>query len=44
MHNIRLDLAAKAEGLSPSFCQSPFAIARGNRFEAGLCYDDAAKT
>jgi hypothetical protein len=43
VHNVRLDLAAKAEGLTPSFGQSPFAIARGNRFEAGLFLDDAAK-
>lgn len=43
VHNVRLDLAAKAEGLAPSFGQSPFAIARGNRFEAGLFYDDASK-
>lgn len=41
VHNIRLDLAARAIGLSPSFGQSPFAIARGNRFEAGLFYDAA---
>ena len=43
VHNVRLDLAAKAEGLSPNFGQSPFAIARGNRFEAGLFLDDSAK-
>ena len=43
VHNIRLDAAAKAAGLDPSFGQSPFAIARGNRFEAGLFFDDAAK-
>lgn len=43
VHNIRLDAAAKAVGLDPSFGQSPFAIARGNRFEAGLFFDDAAK-
>lgn len=43
VHNIRLDLVAKAEGLTPSFGQSPFAIARGNRFEAGLFFEDAAK-
>jgi hypothetical protein len=30
-------------GLEPSFGQSPFAIARGNRFEAGLFFDNAAK-
>ncbi len=43
VHNVRLDIAARAAGLTPSFGQSPFAIARGNRFEAGLFYDDAAK-
>ncbi len=43
VHNIRLDAAAKQAGLTPTFGQSPFAIARGNRFEAGLFYDDAAK-
>jgi hypothetical protein len=31
---------AKAEGLSPSFGQSPFAIARGDRFERGLFQED----
>ncbi len=43
VHNVRLDKAAEAVGLSASFGQSPFAIARGNRFEAGLFYDDGAK-
>jgi len=43
VHNVRLDKAAEAVGLSPSFGQSPFAIARGNRFEAGLFYDEATK-
>lgn len=43
VHNVRLDAAAQAIGLVPSFGQSPFAIARGNRFEAGLFYDDAAR-
>lgn len=43
VHNIRLDAAAKAAGLDPSFGQSPFAIARGDRFEAGLFFDEAAK-
>lgn len=36
VHNIRLDKAAKAAGIEASFGQSPFAIAGGNRFEAGL--------
>lgn len=43
VHNVRLDAAARAVGLTPSFGQSPFAIARGNRFEAGLFYDEAAR-
>jgi hypothetical protein len=43
VHNVRLDKAAEKEGLDPSFGQSPFALARGNIFEAGLFYDDAAR-
>lgn len=43
VHNVRLDKAASAAGLDVSFGQSPFAIARGNRFEAGLFYEDAQK-
>lgn len=43
VHNVRLDKAAKAIGLEVSFGQSPFAIARGNRFEAGLFFDGAQK-
>jgi hypothetical protein len=43
VHNIRLDKAAEAAGLEASFGQSPFALARGNIFEAGLFYDDAAR-
>lgn len=43
VHNVRLDVVARAAGLQPSFGQSPFAITRGNRFEAGLFFDDAAK-
>lgn len=43
VHNIRLDAAARAAGLAPSFGQSPFAITRGNRFEAGLFQDDGAR-
>lgn len=41
VHNVGLEKAAKAAGYDPSFGQSPFAIARGGRFEAGLFYDDA---
>lgn len=43
VHNVRLDHAAVAAGLSPTFGQSPFAIARGNRFEAGLFFDEAER-
>jgi hypothetical protein len=43
VHNIRLDKAAEAAGLEPSFGQSPFAVARGNIFEAGLFYDDGQR-
>ena len=45
VHNIRLDKAAEAvPGLSVSFGQSPFALARGNSFEAGLFYDETTRT
>jgi len=43
VHNIRLDKAAAAAGIDASYGQSPFAIARGNRFEAGLFTNDAAR-
>lgn len=43
VHNVRLDKAAQAIGLEISFGQSPFAIARGDRFEAGLFWDDAQR-
>jgi hypothetical protein len=43
VHNVRLDKVAEKVGLDPSFGQSPFALARGNIFEAGLFYDDAAR-
>lgn len=43
VHNVRLDLAAQAAGLDVTFGQSPFALARGNRFEAGLFFDDATR-
>lgn len=43
VHNIRLDAAARTAGLTQSFGQSPFAITRGNLFEAGLFRDDAAR-
>jgi hypothetical protein len=41
VHNVRLDKAAKAAGIEASFGQSPFAITRGNRFEAGLFFEEA---
>lgn len=43
VHNVRLDKAAEAAGLKPSFGQSPFAIVRGDRFEAGLFFEDAGR-
>lgn len=43
VHNVRLDKAAEAAGIDASFGQSPFALARGNRFEAGLFVDGAEK-
>ena len=43
VHNVRMDHAAREVGLAPSFGQSPFAIARGNRFESALFYDNAER-
>ena len=43
VHNVRLDKAAEAAGIDATFGQSPFAIGRGNRFEAGLFFDEAAR-
>lgn len=43
VHNVRLDRAANAVGIEASFGQSPFAIARGDRFEGGLFLSDAEK-
>ncbi len=43
VHNVRLDKAAEQAGLDASFGQSPFALARGNSFEAGLFTDEAAR-
>jgi hypothetical protein len=43
VHNVRMDKAAESIGLEPSFGQSPFAIARGNTFEAGLFYNNAER-
>ena len=36
-------MATPRTATTAGFGQSPFAISRGNRFEAGLFYDDAAK-
>lgn len=41
VHNVRMDKAAEAIGVEPSFGQSPFALARGNTFEWGLFADNA---
>lgn len=43
VHNVRLDSAAEAAGITATYGQSPFAIARGDRFEAGLFFDDAQR-
>lgn len=43
VHNVRLDKAAEKEGIPVSFGQSPFALARGNAFEAGLFYNGAQR-
>ena len=43
VHNVRLDKAAASIGLTPSFGQSPFAIARGNTFERGLFTAEAER-
>ncbi|MDP8929591.1 MAG: hypothetical protein M3O70_13720, partial [Actinomycetota bacterium] len=41
VHNIPMREVAKVENLDFTFGQSPFAIARGNQFEAGLFRDEA---
>lgn len=38
VRNVRMVDVAKAEGITPSFGQSPFAIARGDQFERSLFY------
>jgi hypothetical protein len=43
VHNVRLDKAAASLGIDASYGQSPFAIARGHRFEAGLFFDGSAR-
>lgn len=43
VHNVRLDAAARAVSIEPSFGQSPFALARGDQFEAGLFRNDAER-
>jgi hypothetical protein len=41
VRNVRMADVATAEGVAPSFGQSPFAIARGDQFERSLFYRDA---
>lgn len=41
VRNVRMAQVAQAEGLAPTFGQSPFAIARGDQFERSLFYADA---
>ncbi len=43
VHNIRLGKAAEAAGLRQTVGLSPFALLRGNRFEASLFEDKAAR-
>ncbi len=43
VRNVRMSEVARAEGLEPSFGQSPFAIARGETFEKFLFRDDASR-
>lgn len=40
VRNVRMADVAVAEGVTPSFGQSPFAIARGDQFERSLFYRD----
>src|SRR4051812_8863777 len=40
VRNVRMADVARAEGINPSFGQSPFAIARGDQFERSLFYRD----
>lgn len=42
VRNVRMADVATAEGLIPSFGQSPFAIARGDQFERSLFYREGA--
>ena len=43
VHNVRMDEVAKALNIPVTFGQSPFALARGNRFEASLLDSDAER-
>ncbi len=43
VHNVRMDEVAKALRIPVTFGQSPFALARGNRFEASLLENDAER-
>lgn len=42
VRNVKMERVAHAEGIAPSFGQSPFAIARGDAFERQLFYDNGA--
>src|SRR3954447_26294132 len=43
VHNVRMDRVAASLNLPVTFGQSPFALARGNQFEAALLKDGAAR-
>jgi hypothetical protein len=43
VHNVRMARVAQRAGMTPSFGASPFALVRGQRFEADLLADGAAR-
>ena len=43
VHGIAMESVARAEGIPPSTGQSPFALSRGQRFEAGILKDGALR-
>jgi hypothetical protein len=43
VHNIKMSDVARAEGVAPSFGQSPFAVARGQVFERELLWNNAER-
>lgn len=43
VRNVRMADVARAEGISTTFGQSPFAIIRGDQFERSLFYNDAKR-